>query len=320
MYILILLQIINSIFLVKNPDKLFTIGDKEPYIITADQVTLDETGNGRVSHLVGNIKITQGKTIITGDEGYAYENEQMAEIMGNVKIDDEGTIITSENAKYFKEQRMAVLVDTVRLRDGKQSLKADSLIYLKGEKVSKAWRDVVLIDEEQNTEVKGGYGEYDFINEKGFMTDNPVLTLTEKDRKVIITGDTLRIKRKENFMSCKGNVRVSEDSITAQAGYLEYYSDSERIYLEEKPVIRQEGTSTLTGTTVKVFLENREIVKTIAINSAKGDYSFSGGATNAVTGDTITIFFNDGKTERIVVVGNAKGFYKKPKEGKKKVE
>ncbi|GAH86011.1 unnamed protein product, partial [marine sediment metagenome] len=94
MVLLIFLQILSSVFLVREPDELFTRKDREQYVITADKVTLDETGEGRVSHLIGNIKITHGRTIITGDEGYAYENEQMAEIISNVKIDDEGTIIT----------------------------------------------------------------------------------------------------------------------------------------------------------------------------------------------------------------------------------
>lgn len=317
MVLLIFLQILSSVFLVREPDELFTRKDREQYVITADKVTLDETGEGRVSHLIGNIKITHGRTIITGDEGYAYENEQMAEIISNVKIDDEGTIITSKIAKYFKEERMAVLVDTVELRDGKQVLKADSLVYFKETKLSEAWGSVILIDREQNTEITGDYGEYDFVNEEGFITDNPELTLFEKDKKITITGDTLRIKRKENFMSCKGNVKVREDSIIASAGYLEYYSDSERIYLQEEPTIEQEGKSTLTGSSIEVFLKKREIVKTVATDNAKGNYTFSDGATNDIMGDTISIFFKDGKTDRIIVVGNAKGSYRKVKEEEK---
>lgn len=320
MNILIFSLVINSLFLVRDPDEIFTAKDREPYIIEAEKVTLDETDEGRVSHLMGNVKITHGKTIITGDEGFAYENEQMAEIIGNVKIDDEGTIITSKIAKYFKEERMVVLVDTVELQDGEQVLKADSLVYFKGKKVSHAYGGVILIDEEQNTEVTGDYGEYDFINKEGFITSNPVLTLSEKDRKIIITGDTLRIKRKENFMSCTGNVKIREDSIMARAGYLEYYSDSERIYLKEKPIIEQVGKSTLSGLLIEVFLKNREIVKTIATIDAKGNYSFSDGATNDVMGDTITIFFKDGKTDRIAVIGNARGLYKKKEEEEKKGE
>ena len=317
MNIVIFLLIVNSVFLVKDPDEIFTKDDREPYIVTAERVYLDETGEGRVSHLIGNVKIIHGKTIITGDEGYVYENQQMAEIIKNVQIDDEGTIITSRVAKYFKDERMVVLIDSVYLQEGKQILKTDSLVYLKEKKVSKAWREVVLIDEEQNTTVTGGYGEYDFVNEVGFMTDNPELILLEKDKKITITGDTLNIRRKENFMSCKGNVKVREDSIIATAGYLEYFSDKEHIYLKENPVVEQEGRSSLSGSSIEIILKKREIVRTVAVNNAKGNYSLSDGGTNDVTGDTITIFFKEGRTERIVVVGNAKGIFRKVKDEEK---
>jgi lipopolysaccharide export system protein LptA len=299
---------------VKDPDEIFTKSDREPYIIEAETVTLDETEEGRVSHLFGDVTITHGRTIITGAEGYAYEDKKMAEVVEDVKIDDEGTIITAGIARYYRDERMAILVRDVELIEGKQVLKADSLTYYKDSKLSKASGNVHLIDREQHTVVTGEYGEYDFVHEEGFMTRDPVLTLEEKDKKVVIEGDTLRIKRKENFMSCNGNVTVREDSIVARAGFLEYYSDSERIHLKEQPVVEREGKSTLTGLAIEVFLKKREIVKTVATTGAQGIYSFSDGASNDVSGDTITIHFVDGKTERIVVVGDARGVYKQVKE------
>jgi lipopolysaccharide export system protein LptA len=310
----VVLYMLWALTLVKDPDEIFTSDDREPYVIEAESVTLDETGEGRVSHLLGNVKITHGKTIITGNEGYAYEKQEMAEIIKDVKVDDEGTLITSDIARYFRNKRMAILVENVEFLEGSQILKTDSLTYFKESKLSIANGHVVLIDQEQHTEVTGGYGEYDFVHEEGFITEDPVLTLVEKEKKVTIEGDTLRIKRKENFMSCSGNVRVREDSIVARAGFLEYYSDSERIHLTEEPVVEQQGKSTLTGSAIEVFLEKREIVKTVATTAARGVYSFSDGASNDVMGDTITIHFADGKTERIVVVGSARGVYKQRKE------
>jgi lipopolysaccharide export system protein LptA len=310
--------LLSSLIMVKDPDELFTKHDREPYIIEAETVTLDETDEGRVSHLFGNVTITHGKTVITGSEGYVYEEKKIAEIIDDVKIDDEGTIITAGIGRYFRDERMAVLVGNVELTEGKQILKADSLAYYKESKLSKASGNVLLIDQEQHTEVSGEYGEYDFVNEEGFMTKEPLLTLTEEEKKVIIEGDTLRIKRKEHFMSCNGNVRVREDSIVARAGFLEYYSDSERIHLREEPIVEQEGRSTLTGFTIEVFLKKREIVKTVATIGAQGIYSFSDGASNDVRGDSITIHFVDGKTDRIVVVGNAHGVYKQIKEEEEK--
>ncbi len=320
MSVLIIFQIVTLLVMVRDPDEILTKYDREPYVIQAERVTLDETESGRVSHLIGNVRITHGKTVITGDEGYAYETQQMAEVIKNVTIDDEGTIITARVARYYKEERMVVLVDSVELLEGKQILKADSLVYYKGKKKSIAVGNVVLIDQEQNTEVTGDYGEYDFVNETGFITNKPTLTLLEKDKKIVITGDTLNIRRKENFMSCSGNVTVREDSIQAKAGYLEYYSDSERIYLKEEPVVEQEGKSFLTGLSIEVFLKKREIIKTVATNNARGTYHFSDKGVNDVTGDSITLYFKDGKTDRIVIVGNARGVYKKPREEEKKNE
>lgn len=320
MHLIIFLHVVCSLFFVKDPDELFTRTDTEPYIVEADKVKLDETEKGRISHLLGNVKITHGKTEITGEEGFVYEDEKMAEVVGNVKIDDEGTVITSEVVKYYRDERKAVLMRSVELVEGNQILQTDSLVYFKEKKQSIAKGNVVLIDSEQNTEVSGDYGEYDFVSEEGFMTDNPELILVEKEKKVTITGDTLRIKRKENFMSCNGNVKVQEDSITATAGYLEYYSDSERIYLKHEPIVLQEGKSSLTGISIEVFLKKREIVKTIATLNARGDYFFSDGGSNEVVGDTITIFFTDGKADRIVVTGNANGIYKKVLEKEKENE
>lgn len=320
MYILIILQLINSIFLVRDPDELFTEDDKESYVVTADRVILEGKEEERVSHLIGNVEVLHGKTVITGDEGYVYEKEKMAEITGGIKIDDEGTVINSETGRYFREKKMAVLIDSVVLKDGRQVLMADSLVYFKTKKLAFANGNVVLIDKEQNSEVSGSYGEYDFIKESGFITDAPVLTLSEKEKEITITGDTLKIERKKNFMSCVGSVEVREDSIISHSGYLEYYSDSEKIYLEENPIVEQENKSTLTGTSIEVFLNKREIVKTVAYGFAKGNYHFEDGGSNDVMGDSITIFFNDGQTDKIVVTGNASGVYKNVKEEKVKKE
>jgi len=320
MNILTFVTIINIIFLVRNPDEFFSSHEKEPYIIDARKVTLDETEKGRISHLIDSVRVIHGKTVITGDEGYAYEKTKMAEIVGNVKIDDEGTIITSRSVKYFRENGMAVLVGTVKVEDGKQHLKADSIVYFRGKKTATAWGDVVLVDEEQNTKAKGNYGEYDFVNQTGFMTQEPVLRLPEKDKEIVITGDTLKIKRKENCMSFSGNVKVKEDSITASAGYLEYHSDSEKIYLKAEPKIEQVGKSSLSGFSIEVDLKNREIVKTVAVKNAKAKYVFSDSANNVVFGDTIKVFFDEGKTDRIVVLGNAKGQYTRTKSTGKKGE
>ncbi len=314
MVLLAVLYMLGSLVLVKDPDELFTRHDTEPYIVEADQVTLDETDEGRISHLLGNVTVTHGKTVITGSEGYVYEAKRMAEIVDDVKIDDEGTIITAGVARYFRDEGMAILVRDVELVEGEQILKTDSLAYYKEQKLSKATGNVQLIDRKQRTEVTGEYGEYDFVNDEGFMTNHPALTLEEEDKKVVIEGDTLSIKRKQNFMSCNGNVTVQEDSIIARAGFLEYYSDSERIYLKEDPIVEQEGKSTLTGLTIEVFLRKREIVKTTATTGAQGIYSFSDGGTNDVRGDSITIHFLEGKADRIVVLGNAHGVYKQVKE------
>jgi lipopolysaccharide transport protein LptA len=302
------------LFLVRDPDELFTSEDKEPYVVESDRMTLDETEKGRISHLIGNLKITHGNTIITGDEGFVYEEEKMAKIVKNVKVDDEGTIITSGTAQYYRMERKAVLYDSVKLLDGDQILNADSLTYFKEKKLSIASGNVILIDLEQNTEVTGDYGEYSFITEEGFITKDPQLMLTENEKQIRIRGDTIRIKRKENFISCKGNVTVVEDSITARAGYMEYHSDSEWIHLEYEPVVEQEGKSTLSGMSIDVFLKKKEIVKAIAILDAKGNYFFSDGGTNDVMGDTITVYFKDGEAERITVEGNAHGIFKDIKE------
>lgn len=314
MHMFTVLVLLSSLLLVKDPDALFTREDREPYIIEAETVTLDETDEGRVSHLYGNVSITHGKTIITGAEGYVYELKKMAEVIDSVKIDDEGTMITAGRARYFRDEGMAILVQDVELVEGEQILRTDSLTYYKKTKRSRASGNVRLIDQKQNTEVTGEYGEYDFVNDEGFMTGQPMLTLMEKEKRVTIEGDTLRIKRKENFMSCNGNVNVREDSIVARADFLEYYSDSERIHLEGEPIVEQEGKSTLTGLVIDVFLRKREIVRTVATTGAQGIYFFSDGARNDVRGDSITIHFIEGKTDRIVVVGNATGVYKQVKE------
>ena len=58
MHFLIFLHIACSLFCVKDPDELFSGTDTEPYVVEADKVKLDETEKGRISHLLGNVKIT----------------------------------------------------------------------------------------------------------------------------------------------------------------------------------------------------------------------------------------------------------------------
>jgi lipopolysaccharide export system protein LptA len=91
-------------------------------------ISLDDSTNIRT--LAGNAKVSQGKTILSGDSIAINSRTNIAEVFGHVHINDADTVNTyAEYLRYVGKERIAYLKRNVRLSDGKASLVTNDLVY-----------------------------------------------------------------------------------------------------------------------------------------------------------------------------------------------
>lgn len=273
--------------------------------VTSDSVEVSHTSQGIISHLWGNVVVTIEETVINGSEATVYEAEQKAMIL-NVIASDKEILLRGDTMIYYRPDDKVVMKGKVKLKTPDEIIYADTLIYLRKVKKLRGKGDVRVVSLKDDILVTGGEGEYDLRKDFGKLTDSPVFIIkAREDTKV--ESESMSIDHRAHMASAVGNVNLSMRSANVGCDSLRYDLENETACMWGNPKI--EGKSGwVSGDTIRVFFEDREVTKTSVIGDASGEYGLRGG-TNFVRGDTIEIFFDQGEMESILVKGSAEGEY-----------
>jgi len=288
----------------------FAEGREEPYVVTADRVDLEVIEEKTITHLTGNVVVTHGEAVLTGDEATAYEESALARIRGNVKLVDQGVIFTGRQGIYARDERRAELLDEVVIVDREKTITADRVTYLRDTRMATAYGDVCISNSEREATVCGGHGTYDFASAHGMMDQSPRIVLT-RGRPTVIEAERAEVFDDENIAVATGSVVVERERVEARCDRLTYYSSEERAVLEGHPVVK-EGANWLRGNTIELIFAENVLTEAHVIGSARCSHEAEGGGLNEVEGDSIRVTFESESATRMVVGGQARGIYRLP--------
>jgi lipopolysaccharide export system protein LptA len=271
----------------------------------ADKVEISKEGDERIVHLIGNVVIEGGETVITCTEATINEAYGWVKLFGAVRlVDENGEVNARSSIYYFKEAR-GYMSESVTVITADERIGSDSLYYDGARDSVEMYGNVVIEDVRNNMVVWGERGWYNLAADEGSLFGNPELRIMREDKApIVIHARAFKLLTKENQFYGFDSVQVVIDSINVRCDTFSYNLKVEAGEMI-RPVIREKNNE-LMGTHGDFTMKNKEIELLDVING-KSVYYTKEGSKNTVEGEKITVTFSDGKARSIRVEGLPRG-------------
>jgi len=251
--------------------------------------------------LVGGARVIDGLLIVSADSISVFRTTGKMQAFGNVRVVDEesSTVITGEHGRFDRSTGIAVVDSVPRLisrGQGGEATEVESHWMAFDRKLgrSTAIGDVRFRQGSTNATADTAqfYGESLLV-----MTGAPIVDY-ERRR---ITGETIRL----HYLARK--IRMME--VFGQADLNDATPDTLASTFRSIPL-----ANTLSGDSLRVFLEHGEVTRTFVRGNAKSVYlpedQERAVSANEVQGESIDISFIEGLVHRVQVNGNVLGNYR----------
>ncbi len=267
------------------------------YLHHADSLVGMEINGERARQVIGHVRFSHGKTIVTcrraiqylqsnkvtleGDVevnedsltmlsqfGTYYGNTRVAEATGRVRLDDNKMVLYADYGTYYSAERKAHFWQNVMLLDSTSVLTADILTYYRDEQKSIAESNVVIVNRENHITIMGGHFEnYRKVN-YSLMLDRPRAVHTDTTGgttdSLVILSDTLETYQKTpQRMIATGHVRMNRSDVTSEAGSGIFYTKLDSMELRQSPFVWQTQsngiTTQISGDSIFVKIEQKKL-------------------------------------------------------------
>jgi lipopolysaccharide export system protein LptA len=140
----------------------------------------------KVAYLDGNVKLTDGKGILTTPTLEYDVNTKVGIYRNGGKVVNEKTVLTSEEGFYYADLKDVYFKKKVRLKDPAYDLESDSLLYNTGSEIVRFIAETFVKDSSGRT-IKTREGFYDKRSGKAEFGQNSIIT----DKDIQATGQTI---------------------------------------------------------------------------------------------------------------------------------
>lgn len=196
----------------------------------------------KVAYLDGNVKLTDGKGVLTTPTMEYDMNTKVGIYRNGGKVVNGPTTLTSEEGFYYADLKDVYFKKNVKLRDPKYDLQTDSLLYNTGTEIVRFIAETFVKDSSGRT-IKTREGYYDKRTGKAEFGQRPIIS----DKDIRATGD--RIFSDDSLgvtqIFGKGIIVDTAGRRTVLADTIFYNKNDESFLAFSKPlmIIEQEGDS-----------------------------------------------------------------------------
>ena len=141
----------------------------------------------RVAYLDGNVKLTDGKGVLTTPTLEYDVNTKVGIYRNGGRVVNKETVLTSEEGFYYADLKDVYFKKKVRLKDPSYDLESDSLLYNTGTETVRFIAETFIKDSSGRT-IKTKEGSYDKRTGKAEFGQNPVIT----DKDIQVTGEIIK--------------------------------------------------------------------------------------------------------------------------------
>ncbi|HVZ58115.1 MAG TPA: OstA-like protein [Chitinophagaceae bacterium] len=196
----------------------------------------------KIAYLSGNVKLTDGKGILTTPELEYDVNTRIGIYTQGGKVVNRKSVLTSQEGYYYADLKDVYFKKNVRLKDPAYQLTADSLLYNTATQISRFIADTYIEDSSHRT-IRTRDGFYDMKRGKAEFGQNPVI----QDGKTRITGNRIAIDDSTGISQAEGNAVVIDTSqgTTIIAGQIFRNGKTDAVLALKKPlmIVRQDKDS-----------------------------------------------------------------------------
>jgi len=156
----------------------------------------------KLLHLVNNVKLTDGKGILTTPTLLYDLAIKVGYYMNGGKIVNKESVLTSDNGTYFENTKDIHFHDHVVLDDPQYNLKADSLLYNTATQISTFITETFIqFKDSSKRTVRTRDGFYDLAHKKAQFGKRPIMTEGTQQ----LTGDDVRMDDSLGIATAVGN-------------------------------------------------------------------------------------------------------------------
>jgi lipopolysaccharide export system protein LptA len=270
----------------------------------ADTLLKAEINGEEVNRLIGNVRMHQGKTMITcasatqyvaknivdldgvveirddtmrivGMRGRYYGNEKIAEAFDRVMLQDPQTALNASYGKYFINEKHAYFKGNVYIEDSASIVTADEVHYYRDEGKSIAEGKVKIVNPTNRLTIFGNHFENYKKKKYSKVTLDPMVVQVDVNSKG--GHDTLFVKALllESYrdsverLIATDSVKIFRSDLAAEAGSCVYYTGLDSIELRKDPFVwyqtGQFQDNQVSGESIFIALEKRQ-VKTVYVH------------------------------------------------------
>ncbi|MDP8238150.1 MAG: LptA/OstA family protein [Candidatus Hatepunaea meridiana] len=285
----------------------------------AERIVLEHADTLRsskgVRHLIGNVRIRKGETVIIADRAKYNPNSGQVNLTGKVVMQEPERRIDANRVSYNELSGDFEAVGDVDIVQG-DSLRLRCRIarYYKENETVDLSGNVIIDILSDNSRITGDHGNWNQIDDSAIIDQNPVYKLPDEEGEspdtLAITSDILYFNRDKRTALFTGNVVLTRDDMRAVADSLRHLPDSSLTILSGKPVIWQNDDE-LTGDLIELQYAGRKLEKMFVIGSAQvlSKPRTDDARRNYVTGEKLELTTINDSTRIIYVEGNAQGEY-----------
>lgn len=198
----------------------------------------------RKAYLTKNVKLTDGKGVLTTNE-LEYDTDTKIGIYTNGgKVVSDKTVLTSEQATYYGDMKDVYFKNNVKMRNPEYDVDTDSLLYNTDSQIATFITETLIKSDSGRRTVKTSDGYYDLKNKRANFGKRPQI----KDGSTFITGDIVDFDDSTGLSSAIGNAvfRDSAQGISILAGDLRADKKKNTLLATQRPlmIIQQKGDST----------------------------------------------------------------------------
>ncbi len=257
-----------------------------------------------------NVDLQNPKFTLLSDTLHYNTSTSIARIVGPSNIDNGDNHIYSERGSYDTRADRAYLLDRSIVSNKGRTVTADSLDYIGAGAISKAFGNVVSVDNMNKNMMTGHYALY--ADSIGYFeaADSAVLIDFSQRDSFYIHADTFKvftynINTDSVWREMRGyhHVRAYRKDVQAVCDSMVYISTDSCMTMYRDPILWQDGQQIL-GEEIKAWMNDSTIDSTYVVRQALSVERIDSTCFNQVSGNIMRSYFRDGEMHTTVTSGN----------------
>lgn len=257
-----------------------------------------------------NVDLKNPKFTLVSDTLHYNTGDEIARIVGPSNIDNGDNHIYSERGSYDTRNDHAFLLDRSIVSNKGRSITGDSLDYTGQGGVSKAYHNVLYVDQVDKNMFTGHYGLYcDSLGYAEAADSAMLIDFSQRDS-FFCHADTFKlfsynIDTDSVWREMRGyhHVRAYRSDVQAVCDSMVFISKDSCLTMYHDPILWQQGQQLL-GEEIKAWVNDSTIDSTYVIRQALSVERIDTFCYNQMTGNVMRSYFANGKMKWTWVDGN----------------